>query len=442
MSSNDIAIKVENISKRYRIGLKEDMHDSITSAAIDFIKKPLANYRKYRSLYKFDELETTQNSEQNNNDSDIIWALRDVSFEVKKSEVIGIIGRNGAGKSTLLKILTKIAEPTSGFAEIHGRVSSLLEVGTGFHPELTGRENVHLNGAILGMTKAEIGKKFDEIIAFSGVKKFIDTPVKRYSSGMIVRLAFSVAAHLEPEILLIDEVLAVGDAEFQKKCLRKMDGISNQGRTILFVSHNMGAIENLCTSAIWIDGGKIVASGEVENVIDQYLKSAGSTNAGDINLRKKDISDEAMFTDIKLLDAKGNVCNNFRMGETIVVEFDVEFYKDLESVEFSLQIKRVNLGMKIVHMINQDGGYQFHRMSKGKLRVRVEIPNCLLYPGSYNFTLWMGIRGRKDGLDISEDVLGFTMVQSKVTQRTTPLSYSKHAIFFMPTNWQKLSLDN
>lgn len=442
MNSDEIAIKVKNISKRYRIGLKADMHDSITSAAIDLIKRPLENYRKYRSLYKFDDIEPTLNSKQDDNVSDIIWALRDVSFEVKKSDVLGIIGSNGAGKSTLLKILTKISEPTSGFAEIHGRVSSLLEVGTGFHPELTGRENIYLNGVILGMTKAEIKKKFDEILAFSGVEKFIDTPVKRYSSGMSVRLAFSVAAHLEPEILLIDEVLAVGDAEFQKKCLKKMDGISKQGRTILFVSHNMGAIENLCTSAIWIDGGKIVASGEVETIIDEYLKSAGSTNEEDINLRKIDSSAEAIFADIKLLDTKGTLRNNFRMGETIVVEFDVEFYKDFESVEFSLQIKRLDLGMKILHMINQDGGYEFHRIPKGKRRVRVEIPNCLLYPGSYNFTLWMGIRGRKDGLDILEDVLGFTMVQSKATQRTTPLSYSKHAIFFMPSKWQELTLVN
>ncbi|MFQ5866208.1 MAG: ABC transporter ATP-binding protein, partial [bacterium] len=239
MRSKDIAIKVQNISKRYRIGLKEEMRDSFAVAVLDFIKSPLKNYRKYRSLYEFEDINY---SAENNVTENVIWALRDISFEVPKGEVLGIIGRNGAGKSTLLKILCKVTDPTSGVAEIRGRVSSLLEVGTGFHQELTGRENIYLNGTILGMTKKEVGRKFDEIVDFSGVEKFIDTPVKRYSSGMRVRLAFSVAAHLEPEILLIDEVLAVGDAEFQKKCLNKMEHVGQEGRTVLFVSHNVTAI--------------------------------------------------------------------------------------------------------------------------------------------------------------------------------------------------------
>ena len=248
MSLKDFAIKAEKISKCYRIGLKEEMHDSIAGAVFDFLKSPLKNYRKYRSLYKFEEI---KNGNPNTSAADIIWALKDVSFEVKQGEVLGIIGRNGAGKSTLLKILCKITDPTSGVAEIRGRVSSLLEVGTGFHPELTGRENIYLNGTILGMTKKEVDHKFDEIVDFSGMEKFIETPVKRYSSGMKVRLAFSVAAHLEPEILLIDEVLAVGDADFQKKCLSKMEDVGQEGRTVLFVSHNMPAITRLCKRAIW-----------------------------------------------------------------------------------------------------------------------------------------------------------------------------------------------
>ena len=241
---SDIAIKVENLSKRYRIGLKEETKDTFVGAMGSILKSPLSNLKRLKKL--------TQFSNDNQDHDDIIWALKDVSFEVKRGEVIGIIGANGAGKSTLLKILAQITHPTSGRVELNGRVASLLEVGTGFHPELTGRENIYLNGTILGMTKKEIDRKLDEIIDFSGVEKFIDTPVKRYSSGMRVRLAFSVAAHLDPEILLIDEVLAVGDAEFQKKCLGKMDEVARGGRTVLFVSHNMGAIGQLCNKSILI----------------------------------------------------------------------------------------------------------------------------------------------------------------------------------------------
>ena len=239
MSESNLAVKAEGLSKIYRLGVKVKARESLAGAMFGFLRSPMKNYRKYRSLYRFDDV---LNQEGGSTPDNIIWALRDVSFEVRRGEVLGIIGRNGAGKSTLLKILTRIMPPTRGRAEIRGRVSSLLEVGTGFHRELTGRENVYLNGTILGMTKAEVDRKFDEIVAFSGVERFLDTPVKRYSSGMSVRLAFAVAAHLEPEILIVDEVLAVGDAEFQKKCINKMQDVSRHGRTVLFVSHNMPAV--------------------------------------------------------------------------------------------------------------------------------------------------------------------------------------------------------
>ena len=274
MNDAVIAVRAEDLSKVYRIGLKENAHDSLAGMIIDLARSPITNYRKYRSLYRFDDM-----TEPNGDGvADIIWALRDVSFEVERGEVIGIIGRNGAGKSTLLKILTRITPPTRGRAEIRGRVSSLLEVGTGFHQELTGRENVFLNGTVLGMTKAEIREKFDEIVEFAGVERFLDTPVKRYSSGMAVRLAFAVAAHLEPEILIVDEVLAVGDAAFQKKCISKMQDVSRHGRTVLFVSHNMLAITALCSRAILLIGGRVVQDGAVHDVVSAYLTGASGTS--------------------------------------------------------------------------------------------------------------------------------------------------------------------
>ena len=273
MSSNDIAIEVENVSKLYRIGMKDQVHDSFVRTIFDFVRSPLKNYQKYRSLYNFKDILSDKDNNLNNDYSDIIWALKDISFEVKKGEALGIIGRNGAGKSTLLKILSKITSPTGGCLRITGRSSSLLEVGTGFHPELTGRENVYLNGTILGMRKKEIDQKFEEIVSFSGVERFLDTPVKRYSSGMKIRLGFAVAAHLEPEILIVDEVLAVGDAEFQMKCLGKMNSVVKGGRTVLFVSHNMGAISDLCSRALLLDEGRLKMDGPSLDVVSKYMAS-------------------------------------------------------------------------------------------------------------------------------------------------------------------------
>ena len=294
--SNEVAIHVENLSKAYRIGLKEQRHETMLGAVTSWLKSPLSNFRDLRKLSRFDDLGTqgprdpgtqgprdpgTQGPRvpESQSPSDVIWALKDISFEVKHGEAIGIIGRNGAGKSTLLKILSRITEPTRGRAEVFGRVGSLLEVGTGFHPNLTGRENIYLNGTILGMKKREVDAKFDEIVEFSGVEKFIDTPVKRYSSGMRIRLGFSVAAHLEPEILIIDEVLAVGDLSFQKKCLGKMGDVARSGRTVLFVSHNMAAIKAFCTRGILLKGGAIDRIGAAGAVVGEYLREAitGST---------------------------------------------------------------------------------------------------------------------------------------------------------------------
>src|SRR5437870_3429424 len=258
---SDIAIRVENLSKRYEIGAAKRRHDTLRDQLADGLK----------ALFR--------NNGQPRQRKESIWALKDVSFEIKHGEVVGFIGRNGAGKSTLLKILSRITAPTAGHAEVRGRVGSLLEVGTGFHGELTGRENIYLNGSILGMGRREIARKLSDIVEFSGVEKFIDTPVKRYSSGMYVRLAFSVAAHLEPEILLVDEVLAVGDAEFQRRCLGRMEELSRHGRTVLFVSHQMQVLARLCDRAILLREGRVVEDGPSEQVVAHYLQSEGGAGS-------------------------------------------------------------------------------------------------------------------------------------------------------------------
>ena len=271
---SEYVIRAEGLSKRYRIGARQGryptLRDSLTSAVA-------AQFRAAKSGFK-------RNGTQSAG-GDHIWAIRDVSFSIRPGEVIGVVGRNGSGKSTLLKLLSRITEPTIGWAEIYGRVGSLLEVGTGFHPELTGRENIFLNGAILGMRRREIERQFDEIVEFAEVAKFIDTPVKHYSSGMYLRLAFGVAAHLDPEILLVDEVLAVGDAEFQKKCLRKIKEVGRGGRTILLVSHNMAAVTRLCPRALLLDSGRVVAHGQSQEVVDQYV--AGIDELSQVLLGKR-----------------------------------------------------------------------------------------------------------------------------------------------------------
>src|ERR1700677_542661 len=268
---SDFTIKAEGLGKKYFL-----RHQA---AGRQYVALRDVLTEKAKSLFS-----PGKGARGNRNTIEEFWALKDVSFEIKQGEAVGIIGRNGAGKSTLLKLLSRITEPTKGRIRLRGRVASLLEVGTGFHPELTGRENIFLNGAVLGMARAEIKKKFDEIVAFAEVEKFLDTPVKRYSSGMYMRLAFAVAAHLEPEILIIDEVLAVGDATFQKKCLGRMREVSTQGRTVLFVSHNMGAITTLCQKAYWLDRGKLVGGGPVREVVDNYLTTNSHSIASRMEL--------------------------------------------------------------------------------------------------------------------------------------------------------------
>lgn len=291
---SDIAIQVEGIGKEYRIG-KRESYRSLRDTLAERFRRP---FRRSAG----DQVET-------------FWALKDVSFEVKRGEVIGIVGRNGAGKSTLLKVLSRITEPTKGYADIHGRVASLLEVGTGFHPELTGRENIYLNGAILGMKKAEIERQFDAIVAFAEVEKFLDMPVKHYSSGMHVRLGFSVAVHLEPEILVVDEVLAVGDAQFQRKCLSKLKSVGRtSGRTILFVSHNMAAVRSICTRGILLDGGEAVLQGQIDEVVDSYLRDNPQTG-----LASQSVETPSFFLDsVEIRPARGGVIKTFDSVQVLV----------------------------------------------------------------------------------------------------------------------------
>jgi lipopolysaccharide transport system ATP-binding protein len=325
-----------------------------------------------------------------------IWALKDICFEVKQGEVIGIIGRNGAGKSTLLKILTRITRPTEGYADIDGRVGSLLEVGTGFHPELTGRENIYLNGAILGMKKEEIRRNFDEIVAFAEVEKFIDTPVKHYSSGMYVRLAFAVAAHLEPEILIVDEVLAVGDAEFQNKCLGKMEDVATkQGRTVLFVSHNMAAIEGICASAILLTEGKIACRGDAKHIVREYMSHLSYGNGTPLGERgDRQGSGVVRFKEIALFRNDGEPVKGFQCGKdaTLVLTFENVSKRELRNMSLSLGIDN-DFGQRVLLLDSTMCGQNLEKVPLGIGQVKISIPRLSLVPGRYHCTLFAAVNG-------------------------------------------------
>jgi ABC-type polysaccharide/polyol phosphate transport system ATPase subunit len=380
MTTADAAIRVEGVGKRYRLGEAQTrfptLRDALTSAvrrAGSIAFSPLRSFRERARPETF-------------------WALRDVSFEVARGEVVGIIGGNGAGKSTLLKVLSRITEPTEGRVEIHGRVGSLLEVGTGFHPELTGRENTFLNGAILGMARREIARKFDEIVAFAEVERFIDTPVKHYSSGMYLRLAFAVAAHLEPEILIVDEVLAVGDAGFQRKCLGKMDDVARQGRTVLFVSHNMDAIHRLCTRSIMLERGRVVAEGPTAAVVSRYLSRSpgndGPRGTIDISGASRTGSGEVRFRSARYSGA--SAATGFHPSPGGSLEIKLEVWSNAErSVEsFAVSIRTLT-GVKLLNADVVALGRPV-TLSPGSNTVIVQIDALHLNPGTYVVGLWAG----------------------------------------------------
>ncbi len=396
-------ITAEGLSKAYRIGLKRDRSATLTGAAIGLLKSPLENFRRLRRLNTYSA---------DDNSADTYWALKDVSFEIAEGEVVGIIGRNGAGKSTLLKLLSRITDPTAGRAVLRGRVSSLLEVGTGFHPELTGRENVYLNGTILGMTKREVDRKFDEIVEFSGVEKFLDTPIKRYSSGMTVRLAFAVAAHLEPEILIIDEVLAVGDAEFQKKCLGKMKDVAQGGRTVLFVSHNISAVRALCDSGILLQRGRVMYRGPIEEVMNEYLSAKRDQTASRDLSATRAISKSPCIQSIRLLNQEGNDATEFQQGCDIVAEVTYRSTADRRITRPALgvvikslagdPVGGINTYMCGVPLQTQTGG--------GTIQCTLKAPP--LVQGRYSLDIYFDDCGEL--VDMLEDCVEFTSTPGNV----------------------------
>ncbi len=372
---SDVVISVENLSKSYLIGHDgpqeryHSLRDTIVRHGKNYVRKAV-DMARGRQIIQGDSVEE-------------FWALKDVSFEVKRGEVLGIIGRNGAGKSTLLKILSRITEPTSGRVVLDGRVASLLEVGTGFHPELTGRENIFLNGAILGMSKVEIRQKFDEIVEFAGVEKFLDTPVKRYSSGMYVRLAFAVAAHLEPEILIIDEVLAVGDAEFQKKCLGKMQEVAKGGRTVLFVSHNLGQVRALCTKAALLDSGTIKFLGTPEAALSRYQEIQ---TTGEVSQKLEGpLADQVVLLSVKIENTTTGpaVC---LIGDNAVLAIRIHLRRAIPKLRITFALFANNIRLCTLH---ESDSSAFSHADEGNHLVRCQLPTNFLVPG--HFSLGLGL---------------------------------------------------
>ncbi|HET6361461.1 MAG TPA: ABC transporter ATP-binding protein [Gemmatimonadota bacterium] len=399
----DIAIEVEGLAKRYRLGVEAKQHDTLVGTVGSWITAPVHNYRRLRRLSRF----------SNDEASDVLWALRDVSFRVKRGEVVGVIGGNGAGKSTLLKILSSITDPTAGRARLNGRVASLLEVGIGFHQELTGRENVYLNGTILGMRKFEIDRKYEEIVEFAGIEKFMDTPVKRFSSGMGVRLAFAVAAHLEPEILLVDEVLAVGDAAFQEKCLRKMDSIVHGGRTILFVSHDMKAIQQLCPRVIVLENGRKRVDGDAATAIHEYLSEAMEKQEG-VPLAVRDrerphYGEHLRVRSVGMYDSTGRESATLRLGEAFSIEVEFDCLEELSRVSVNVGIDTED-GIELVSAVSEEDGKLYRCPSGDVLVVRATFDDLALNVGAYHVRV--GARTMKFPLDFVRDALSFQVLDA------------------------------
>jgi lipopolysaccharide transport system ATP-binding protein len=383
----ETAVRVDKLSKQYRIGARQGRYGTLRDQIVLNLKS-LFGRNGYSGTSGTNRSDV---SEGGDHTPATLWALNDVSFEVKQGEVLGIIGRNGAGKSTLLKLLSRITEPTSGRIEINGRVSSLLEVGTGFHGELTGRENVYLNGTILGMKRGEIAKKFDEIVAFAGVEQFIDTPVKHYSSGMYLRLAFAVAAHLEPEILIVDEVLAVGDADFQRKCLGKMAGVADQGRTIFFVSHNMPAITRLCKRVLYMDEGRLRLDGSAHEVVKSYLHSELGTMASREwpQLGKAPKGEIARLCAVRVRTDDGICTDKIDIRKPVGIEIEYEVLKPGFKLRSSIGVNNEE-GVHVFEAIENNPDWRLRMRDPGRYRVTAWIPGNFLAEGTMIVDVGLG----------------------------------------------------
>ncbi|WP_299778156.1 ABC transporter ATP-binding protein [uncultured Formosa sp.] len=419
------AIKIENLSKQYRLGTVG------TGSFAHDVNRWWHTVRGKEDPYlKIGE----SNDRSTKGNSEYVWALQDINFEVQPGEVLGIIGKNGAGKSTLLKLLSRVTAPTTGSIKARGRIASLLEVGTGFHPELTGRENVFLNGAIMGMTKKEISSKFDEIVDFAGCERYIDTPVKRYSSGMYVRLAFAVAAHLEPEILIVDEVLAVGDAEFQKKAIGKMKSVSSEGgRTVLFVSHNMASVKNLCTKGVLMENGTVKLTGDIDTVVESYIKG-NAANTENTEYVAKDLE----LTDFQTLRIKKAYSTSLGVKNSNVFAGDA-FDINVEYISNELDRNcRLFIGVynqsdqKLLHLGNVYGGIDTFK-SKNEGKIVCSIPKCNLKDGAYTINLSFHV----DGFPADRVKNAFTLnVENGDFYGTGKLPDGRENVFYIEQNWQ------
>lgn len=405
------AIHVDHVSKQYTLGALR--HETMLREALT-------------SLFTLKRQRTEPTT---------LLALDDLSFTVNEGEVAGIIGRNGAGKSTLLKILSKITYPTSGRIRVRGRVASLIEVGTGFHDELTGRENIYLNGSILGMKKREIDARLDQIIDFAGVEKFIDTPIKRYSSGMRLRLGFAVAAHMEPDVLFVDEVLAVGDADFQKKCLNAMDDLRSGGRTVLFVSHNMAAIENLCPRTIWIDAGKLRQDGPSDQVIASYLATFSEAQRAGYDLEKvegRGGNGAIRFTRIDFLDEQGNPSSIFRTGEPLRARFHYRAVERIKDPHFAFAVQ-TDMGTRVVTLSTWHTGYHIPTVEPGEGTLDMVVDPLILLPSRYYLTLWISSTGQ--WYDVLENCIAIDVEESDLNGNQGRGMSSRWGVVYMAAQW-------
>lgn len=415
---SEVAIRVQGLGKRYRIGARQAGGRTLREAITDVLVAPV---RGVAGLLR------------RPSEAELIWALQDIDFSLQTGEVLGVIGRNGAGKSTLLKVLSRITEPTCGRVEVRGRIGSLLEVGTGFHPELTGRENIFLNGSVLGMKQREIRRKFDEIVAFSGVETFIDTPVKRYSSGMYVRLAFAVAAHMEPEILLVDEVLAVGDLAFQRKCLGKMDDVARQGRTVLFVSHNLGTIRTLCTRAILLANGRLALDGEVHEVVDAYYREIQQEGARGVTFDP----DGERLIEIEAVQVSSpdkGADEPFDIADRLQVELLYRVREDARATNLSVTIIRE--GVPVFASFDVEDCHELHqRRPAGAHRARMLIPARLLKAGLYSISVDVGHTGI-GVIERKTDALVFEINETSEDTRLKGYAARRPGSIIAPVHWE------